>query len=194
MSSHGRGQLRGKTKIGREGERTIKKKRMGFGSFLCKLWRDIATPLAASEWYFWCLNSHASLIQLLLRLQNRPFFIDGEERDELNLWLIAVVAQYYEADVNKEHVIRGNAAIIKCLIPSFVADFVEVVSWHTDQDDVFHPGTDYGSLRWSLVAYIRMKAAHFTLLLLKIRRDMIEIREWFVLLPIATKKRQFNHV
>lgn len=56
-----------------------------------------------------------------------------------------VVAQYYEADVNKEHVIRSNAAILKCLIPSFVADFVEVVSWHTDQDEVFYPGTDYGS-------------------------------------------------
>lgn len=50
-----------------------------------------------------------------------------------------------EADVNKEHVIRGNAAIIKCLIPSFVADFVEVVSWHTDQDEVFYPNENYGS-------------------------------------------------
>ncbi|KRF98055.1 uncharacterized protein Dwil_GK22019, isoform R [Drosophila willistoni] len=55
----------------------------------------------------------------------------------------AVVAQYYEADVNKEHVIRGNSAVIKCLIPSFVADFVEVVSWHTDQDENYFPGTEY---------------------------------------------------
>uniref|UniRef100_A0A336MBD6 CSON014681 protein n=1 Tax=Culicoides sonorensis TaxID=179676 RepID=A0A336MBD6_CULSO len=54
-----------------------------------------------------------------------------------------VVTQYYEADVNKEHVIRGNSAIIKCLIPSFVADFVEVVSWHTDQDETFSPNTNY---------------------------------------------------
>lgn len=57
-----------------------------------------------------------------------------------------MVASYFEADVNKEHVIRGNAAIIKCLIPSFVADFVEVVSWHTDQDEVFYPDQNYGSL------------------------------------------------
>lgn len=57
----------------------------------------------------------------------------------------AVVAQYYEADVNKEHVIRGNAAVIKCLIPSFVADFVEVVSWHTDSDENYFPGTEYGA-------------------------------------------------
>ncbi|XP_043866990.1 Down syndrome cell adhesion molecule-like protein Dscam2 isoform X20 [Drosophila mojavensis] len=55
----------------------------------------------------------------------------------------AVVAQYYEADVNKEHVIRGNSAVIKCLIPSFVADFVEVVSWHTDQEENYFPGTEY---------------------------------------------------
>lgn len=53
----------------------------------------------------------------------------------------------WECDVNKEHVIRGNAAIIKCLIPSFVADFVEVVSWHTDQDEVFYPDKNYGSFR-----------------------------------------------
>ncbi|GAB0091586.1 Immunoglobulin-like domain [Sergentomyia squamirostris] len=55
----------------------------------------------------------------------------------------AVVAQYYEADVNKEHVIRGNSAVMKCLIPSFVADFVEVVSWHSDQNESFIPNGDF---------------------------------------------------
>lgn len=55
------------------------------------------------------------------------------------------MAQYYEADVNKEHVIRGNSAVMKCLIPSFVADFVEVVSWHTDQNENFSPSGDFGS-------------------------------------------------
>ncbi|KFB35461.1 AGAP010884-PA-like protein [Anopheles sinensis] len=51
----------------------------------------------------------------------------------------AVVSQYYEVDVNKEHVILGNSAIFKCLIPSFVADFVDVVSWTTggEQDETF---------------------------------------------------------
>lgn len=48
--------------------------------------------------------------------------------------------------MNKEHVIRGNSAVIKCLIPSFVADFVEVVSWHTDQDENYFPGTEYGAI------------------------------------------------
>nr|CAI5827600.1 unnamed protein product [Callosobruchus analis] len=52
----------------------------------------------------------------------------------------AVVAQFYDTDVNKEYAIRGNAAILKCQIPSFVADFVSVISWHTDQNEVFYPG------------------------------------------------------
>lgn len=59
-------------------------------------------------------------------------------------FLKLVVNQYYEADVNKEHVIRGNSAVIKCLIPSFVADFIEVVSWHTDQNEEYFPNTAYG--------------------------------------------------
>ncbi|GJQ87297.1 Dscam [Trypoxylus dichotomus] len=52
----------------------------------------------------------------------------------------AVVTQYYDTDVNKEYAIRGNAAILKCQVPSFVADFVTVISWHTDQNEDFYPG------------------------------------------------------
>lgn len=55
-----------------------------------------------------------------------------------------VVSQLYDTDVNKAYIIRGNAAILKCEIPSFVADFVSVVSWHTDQEETFYPGNDYG--------------------------------------------------
>ncbi|KAL7294787.1 hypothetical protein TKK_0011721 [Trichogramma kaykai] len=49
----------------------------------------------------------------------------------------AVVAQYYDVDVNKEYAIRGNSAVLKCVVPSFVADFVSVLSWHTDQGEEF---------------------------------------------------------
>ncbi|XP_071567232.1 Down syndrome cell adhesion molecule 1 isoform X22 [Temnothorax nylanderi] len=55
----------------------------------------------------------------------------------------AVVAQYYDTDVNKEYAIRGNSAILKCVVPSFVADFVKVLSWHTDQGEEFVPGDDF---------------------------------------------------
>ena len=30
---------------------------------------------------------------------------------------------------------RGNSAIIKCLIPSFVADFVHVIAWINEDDE-----------------------------------------------------------
>lgn len=55
------------------------------------------------------------------------------------------MSQSYETDVNKEYAIRGNAAVLKCQIPSFVADFVSVISWHTDQGDEFYPGTNFGT-------------------------------------------------
>ncbi|XP_050054036.1 cell adhesion molecule Dscam2 isoform X6 [Aphis gossypii] len=41
----------------------------------------------------------------------------------------AVVNQMYASEVITEYVIRGNTAILKCTIPSFVADFVTVYSW-----------------------------------------------------------------
>lgn len=40
-----------------------------------------------------------------------------------------MVTQYYEAEVVSEYVIRGNTAVLKCNIPSFVADFVKVEAW-----------------------------------------------------------------
>lgn len=62
---------------------------------------------------------------------------------------IIVVAQYYDTDVNKEYAIRGNSAILKCVVPSFVADFVKVLSWHTDQGEEFVPGDDFGII-WNI--------------------------------------------
>jgi len=58
---------------------------------------------------------------------------------------VAVVHQYYQSEVNNEYVIRGNAAILKCSIPSFVAEFVQVVSWQDDQGNSFDPDQDSGS-------------------------------------------------
>ncbi|XP_020284798.1 Down syndrome cell adhesion molecule-like protein Dscam2 isoform X26 [Pseudomyrmex gracilis] len=55
----------------------------------------------------------------------------------------AVVTQYYEAEVVSEYVIRGNAAILKCTIPSFVAEFVSVESWVGSDGSTFRPSTDY---------------------------------------------------
>jgi len=38
---------------------------------------------------------------------------------------------------------RGNAAIMKCLIPSFVADFVQVVAWVDEDGHEILPTEDF---------------------------------------------------
>ncbi|MPC33064.1 hypothetical protein E2C01_026403 [Portunus trituberculatus] len=58
---------------------------------------------------------------------------------------VTVVAQPYETRVSDEFVIRGNAAILKCSIPSFVADFVTVQAWITDDSMAYYPSRDYGT-------------------------------------------------
>lgn len=36
-----------------------------------------------------------------------------------------------------EYVIRGNSAILKCSVPSFVADFITVESWVTSEGQTY---------------------------------------------------------
>ncbi|XP_070134587.1 cell adhesion molecule Dscam1 isoform X36 [Drosophila bipectinata] len=55
----------------------------------------------------------------------------------------AVVNQFYEAEILTEYVIRGNAAVLKCSIPSFVADFVRVESWIDDEGNVLTFSDNY---------------------------------------------------
>ena len=59
---------------------------------------------------------------------------------------MAVVSQSYVTHVNQEYVILGNAIVMKCGIPSFVADFVFVTGWQEDvSGSSFLPSQDYGS-------------------------------------------------
>lgn len=39
-------------------------------------------------------------------------------------------------EAENEYVIRGNAAIVRCKIPSFVSDFVHVDSWVMDDGEI----------------------------------------------------------
>lgn len=55
-----------------------------------------------------------------------------------------MVNQYYEAEVVSEYVIRGNTAVLKCNIPSFVADFVRVDAWVGSDGREFMYSNDYG--------------------------------------------------
>lgn len=43
-----------------------------------------------------------------------------------------------------EHVLRGNTAILKCHIPSFVSDFVAVDAWIDDEGAEYYPNKQFG--------------------------------------------------
>lgn len=58
-----------------------------------------------------------------------------------------MVNQYYEAEVVSEYVIKGNTAVLKCNIPSFVADFVKVEAWVASDGTQFLPSNDFGTLK-----------------------------------------------
>lgn len=58
--------------------------------------------------------------------------------------ILSVIHQSYEAEADNEYIIRGNSAIMKCEIPSFVADFVTVTHWVDSSGKAFYPDNDYG--------------------------------------------------
>lgn len=56
-----------------------------------------------------------------------------------------VVQQFYQTRVIDEFVLRGNAATLTCNLPSFVAEFVSVEAWISDDGTEFLPNTnDFG--------------------------------------------------
>ena len=55
------------------------------------------------------------------------------------------MSQEYDTDVNKEYVIRGNSAILKCQFPSFMADHLQVDSWMIDDGTVVTQSEHYGT-------------------------------------------------
>jgi hypothetical protein len=54
--------------------------------------------------------------------------------------MVAVSQQRYETDILRENVILGNEALFKCSIPSFIVDFVSVVSWEDSEANTWHYG------------------------------------------------------
>ncbi len=61
----------------------------------------------------------------------------------MNILPEKAVWQDYEVRVNDEFVLRGNAALLKCLVPSYVSDVVQIESWTSSQGEVYG-GTDWG--------------------------------------------------
>lgn len=68
------------------------------------------------------------------------------KRTSVNLCMnnISAVNQFYESQVYDIYVIRGNAAVFKCHIPSFVSDHVQVISWHDTEEGEYTLNTNYG--------------------------------------------------
>ncbi|KAF8796621.1 Down syndrome cell adhesion molecule like protein [Argiope bruennichi] len=73
-----------------------------------------------------------------------------------------LVLQHYEIRLFDEFVLRGNMAVIRCPIPSFVSDYVKVTSWERIDGFLITPGiisAKYGMLE-SGDLYIRDTTEH----------------------------------
>ena len=61
--------------------------------------------------------------------------------------IIAAVNQEYITGVHEEYVVTGNFALMKCSIPSFVADLITVISWQDNTGKVYAPNPlNYGTV------------------------------------------------
>ena len=55
------------------------------------------------------------------------------------------VWQEYETRVNDEFVLRGNSALLKCLIPSYVGDVVSIEAWVSDRAEMYQTASQWGT-------------------------------------------------
>ena len=63
-----------------------------------------------------------------------------------------VVSQEYSTKAEDEYVINGNDVLVKCKIPSFVSDFVQVIGWIDNDHKPILPGSN--SNNFSHVYYL----------------------------------------
>lgn len=59
------------------------------------------------------------------------------------------INQEYQTEAENEYVISGNDALLKCKIPSYVADLIQVVAWEDQNKNTF--GTNqfvYGKMNY----------------------------------------------
>lgn len=55
------------------------------------------------------------------------------------IFVYLVVAQTYQPEIMTEYVIRGNSAILKCSIPSYIAEFVTIEAWIREDGEIYLP-------------------------------------------------------
>lgn len=57
---------------------------------------------------------------------------------------LPVVNQKYTVQVHDEYVMTGNTALLKCQVPTYMAEIVMVTSWVQDTGMHLYPNTDIG--------------------------------------------------
>lgn len=59
--------------------------------------------------------------------------------------------QNFEIRVIDEFILLGNSVVVKCLLPSFVADFIQVVSWlvidNDESNEISATSKNFGKIR-----------------------------------------------
>ena len=65
-----------------------------------------------------------------------------------------VVNQNYMTEATNEYVITGNSALMRCVIPSFVSDFISLQNWQDEKGNVMVPSStnNYGRQQQKSVA------------------------------------------
>lgn len=77
-----------------------------------------------------------------------------------------------------ESVLKGNTAIFKCHIPSFVSDYVYVVSWlQDDNNEIVTKDDQYGALNES---YVPLCALSLWPLVPRIRKRIVDGKKVFI--------------
>ena len=82
-----------------------------------------------------------------------------------------MASQAYKTSSNEEYIIIGNDALMKCVIPSFVADFVAVVNWEDSEGTLIYTNNNFGNDRLKLVMF-------------DMREGTANFRTWFCLLKM----------
>ena len=61
----------------------------------------------------------------------------------MTMRFLSVARQNYKMDVHPEYVMLGNDVLLKCSFPSFVADFIAVLSWIDSEASEYSLGTNH---------------------------------------------------
>ncbi len=68
--------------------------------------------------------------------------------------LIPVIHQPYDMEPSNEYVVYGNDAILRCKLPSHVADHVDIVGWQDSEGGALYAGATPGKrLVWNCLPF-----------------------------------------